>query len=220
MIDTILFDLDGTLADTAPDLAGALNAIRVKQGLTELPLETISPTVSLGGNAMIKLAFGLEESDDGFEEIREQFLNYYLDHIADETRLYEGMQELLTTLENNNKIWGIVTNKSTWLTTPLLKALELDKRSACIVCGDTTEHRKPHPAPILHACELMKAKPATTLYIGDAQRDIEAGSRAGTKTMVALYGYIEENENPVDWNADSMVNSVHEINDKISELCT
>ena len=220
MIDTILFDLDGTLADTAPDLAGALNAIRVKQGLTELPLETISPTVSLGGNAMIKLAFGLEESDDGFEEIREQFLNYYLDHIADETRLYEGMQELLTTLENNNKIWGIVTNKSTWLTTPLLKALELDKRSACIVCGDTTEHRKPHPAPILHACELMKAEPATTLYIGDAQRDIEAGSRAGTKTMVALYGYIEENENPVDWNADSMVNSVHEINDKISEFCT
>lgn len=220
MIDTILFDLDGTLADTAPDLAGALNAIRVKQGLTELPLETISPTVSLGGNAMIKLAFGLEESDDGFEEIREQFLNYYLEHIADETQLYEGMQELLTTLENNNKNWGIVTNKSTWLTTPLLKALELDKRSACIVCGDTTEHRKPHPAPILHACELMKAEPATTLYIGDAQRDIEAGSRAGTKTMVALYGYIEENENPVDWNADSMVNSVHEINDKISELCS
>ena len=220
MIDTILFDLDGTLADTAPDLAGALNAIRVKQGLTELPLETISPTVSLGGNAMIKLAFGLEESDDGFEEIREQFLNYYLEHIADETQLYEGMQELLTTLENNNKNWGIVTNKSTWLTTPLLEALELDKRSACIVCGDTTEHRKPHPAPILHACELMKAEPATTLYIGDAQRDIEAGSRAGTKTMVALYGYIEENENPVDWNADSMVNSVHEINDKISELCS
>lgn len=220
MIDYVLFDLDGTLADTAPDLAGALNAIRVKHGLPELSLETISPTVSLGGNAMIKLAFNLEEGDDGFEEIREQFLNYYLEHIADETRLYDGMESLLSTLENNNKIWGIVTNKSTWLTTPLLEALELDKRSACVVCGDTLEHRKPHPAPILHACDLIDAKPENTLYIGDAKRDVEAGIRAGTKTMVALYGYIEADEDPVDWNADTMVSSVDQINNKISEFCS
>lgn len=219
MIENILFDLDGTLADTAPDLAGALNATRITHGLEPLTLETISPTVSLGGNAMIKLAFNLEEGDDGFEEIRDQFLNYYLEHIAEETKLYEGMHDLLNMLERNNKTWGIVTNKSTWLTTPLLEELELDKRSACVVCGDTLEHRKPHPAPILHACDLINAKPETTLYIGDAQRDIEAGSRAGTKTMVALYGYIEENENPADWNADIMVSSVDEINDKLSELC-
>ncbi len=218
MIDTVLFDLDGTLADTAPDLAGALNAIRIKHDLPALPLETISPTVSLGGNAMIKLAFDLEEGNSGFEEIREQFLNYYLEHIAEETRLYDGMHELLALLESKNKTWGIVTNKSTWLTTPLLEALELDKRTACIVCGDTLEQRKPHPAPILHACELVQAEPASTIYIGDASRDIEAGKRAGTKTMVALYGYIEKNENPKDWNADTMVNSVHEIHDKISEL--
>ena len=99
-----------------------------------------------------------------------------------------------------------------------MEALELDKRTACIVCGDTLEQRKPHPAPILHACELVQAEPASTIYIGDASRDIEAGKRAGTKTMVALYGYIEKNENPKDWNADTMVNSVHEIHDKISEL--
>ncbi|MGB1801384.1 MAG: HAD family hydrolase, partial [Gammaproteobacteria bacterium] len=143
-----------------------------------------------------------------------------LEHIAEETRLYDGVHELLNLLENKNKTWGIVTNKSTWLTIPLLEALELDKRAACIVCGDTLEQRKPHPAPILHACELIQAEPASTIYIGDALRDIEAGKRAGTKTMVALYGYIEENEDPNDWNADTMVNSVHEINDKISELCS
>jgi N-acetyl-D-muramate 6-phosphate phosphatase len=218
MIDNVLFDLDGTLADTAPDLANALNAIRLKHNLEKLPLEVISPTVSLGGNAMIKLAFDLEEGDSGFDGIRDQFLNYYLEHIAEETRLYEGMEDLLSSLENNNKKWGIVTNKTTWLTTPLLEALSLDKRSACVVCGDTLEKRKPHPAPVLHACELIQAKPASTIYIGDAQRDIEAGNRAGTKTMVALYGYIEADEDPKNWNADIMVSSVYEINEKLSAL--
>lgn len=218
MIDNVLFDLDGTLADTAPDLANALNAIRQKHNLEKLPLEVISPTVSLGGNAMIKLAFDLEEDESGFDEIREQFLNYYLEHIAEETRLYDGMETLLSSLEDNNKTWGIVTNKSGWLTIPLLEALSLDKRTACVVCGDTLEQRKPHPAPILHACELIQAEPAATIYIGDAQRDIEAGNRAGTKTMVALYGYIEKNEVPESWNADAMVSSVDEINDKLSEL--
>jgi N-acetyl-D-muramate 6-phosphate phosphatase len=218
MINTILFDLDGTLADTAPDLAGALNAIRQKHHLEKLPLDVISPTVSLGGNAMIKLAFDLEEGDAGFDEIRSEFLDFYLEHIADETQLYEGMEELLSQLESENKIWGIVTNKSTWLTEPLLKALSLDKRSACVVCGDTLEQRKPHPAPIIHACELVNTDPSSTIYIGDAQRDIEAGNRAGTKTMVALYGYIEENEDPENWNANAMVSSVYEIKDKLCEL--
>ncbi|MBL1140571.1 MAG: HAD-IA family hydrolase [Proteobacteria bacterium] len=218
MINSILFDLDGTLADTAPDLAVALNAIRLKHGMEELSLDVISPTVSLGGNAMIKLAFNLEEGDIGFEEIREQFLNYYLDHIAEETRLYNGIKDLLASLENENKTWGIVTNKSTWLTTPLLEALSLDRRAACVVCGDTLEQRKPHPAPVLHACELIKAKPESTIYIGDAQRDIEAGNRAGTKTMIALYGYIEENEDPKSWDADAMVSSVQEINDMLHVL--
>jgi N-acetyl-D-muramate 6-phosphate phosphatase len=218
MINNILFDLDGTLADTAPDLANALNAIRLKHNLPKLPLETISPTVSLGGNAMIKLAFDLEEGDSGFDDIRDQFLNYYLEHIAEETRLYEGIEELLVLLENDNRTWGIVTNKTTWLTVPLLEALSLDKRAACIVCGDTLEQRKPHPAPILHACELMKAEPTSTIYIGDAQRDIEAGRRAGTKTLVALYGYIEKDEDPNSWNADAMISSAYEINDKLNEL--
>lgn len=218
MIDNVLFDLDGTLADTAPDLANALNAIRLKHGLEKLPLETISPTVSLGGNAMIKLAFDLEEGESGFDDIRDQFLNYYLDNIAVETRLYDGMEEVLLSIEKNNKTWGIVTNKLSWLTMPLLEALSLDKRAACVVSGDTTEHKKPHPSPILHACELINANPAATIYIGDAQRDIEAGRCAGTKTLVALYGYIEKDEDPETWNADAMVSSAHEINGILNEF--
>jgi len=219
MIDSILFDLDGTLADTAPDLANALNAIRLTHNLPELPLEIIRPSVSLGGNAMIKLAFDLEEGDSDFDKIRDQFLNHYLENIAQETQLFDGMEELLLSLENDNKTWGIVTNKSSWLTDPLIEALSLEKRAACVVSGDTTQHRKPHPAPILHACNLIQSDPAATIYIGDAQRDIEAGRRAGTKTLIALYGYIDKDEDTDSWCADGMVSSPHEINDKISELC-
>ncbi len=218
MINNVLFDLDGTLADTAPDLANALNAIRIKHGLEKLPLNVISPTVSLGGNAMVKLAFDLEEGENGFDDILKEFLNYYLEYIAEETRLYEGMETLLQSLEDSDKTWGIVTNKSAWLTLPLLEALSLDTRAACIVSGDTLEHRKPHPAPILHACELIQAEPDMTVYIGDARRDIEAGQRAGTKTLIALYGYIDEDEDPSSWGADAMVTSPEQINDALSEL--
>tara|TARA_R110002074_G_scaffold402329_1_gene607289 strand:+ start:15555 stop:16211 length:657 start_codon:yes stop_codon:yes gene_type:complete len=216
MIEHILFDLDGTLADTADDLANALNAIRLQHGLTALPKEVIRPTVSLGGNAMIKLAFDLEEGDTGFEIIRDEFLNYYRANIAQETRLFDGMEKLLISLESENKPWGIVTNKSSWLTEPLLKALSLDERAACVISGDTLEEKKPHPAPILHACRLMQSDPATTIYIGDAQRDIEAGRRAGTKTLIALYGYIDDDDDPADWGADGMVNNASEIYEKLS----
>lgn len=216
MIEHILFDLDGTLADTANDLANALNAIRLQHGLTALPKEVIRPTVSLGGNAMINLAFDLEEGDTGFEIIRDEFLNYYRANIAQETRLFDGMEKLLISLESENKPWGIVTNKSSWLTEPLLKALSLDERAACVISGDTLEEKKPHPAPILHACRLMQSDPATTIYIGDAQRDIEAGRRAGTKTLIALYGYIDDDDDPADWGADGMVNNASEIYEKLS----
>ena len=219
MIKTVLFDLDGTLADTAIDLANALNAIRVLHNMSALPLKTIRPTVSLGGNAMIKLAFGLEENDVGFTEIRDQFLNHYRENIAAETVLFSGMEQVLNSLEENNIKWGIVTNKTSWLTEPLLKALSLDERCACVVSGDTTKERKPHPAPIIYACDLMKSEPGSTVYIGDAQRDIEAGRRAGTKTLIALYGYIDEDENPESWQADGMVTTPLEINDRLVELC-
>jgi phosphoglycolate phosphatase len=211
MIKNILFDLDGTLANTALDLANALNAVRLSCELPELPIDIIRPTVSLGANAMIKLGFGFEEGHPEFEEIRRKFLHLYSKNIAQETHLYEGIEEVLKKIERTKKTWGIVTNKSSWLTIPLLKALSLDKRAACIVCGDTVKHNKPHPAPIIHACKLIKSDPASTIFIGDAERDIEAGRKAGTKTVVALYGYIDENDNPKDWGADGMISSPHEI---------
>ena len=218
MIKNVLFDLDGTLADTAIDLANALNAVRQTHSMSALPFQTIRPTVSLGGNAMIKLAFGLEERDEGFSNIRDEFLNYYRENIATESKLFDGMEDVLSSLEKNNIAWGIVTNKLSWLTDPLIKELGLEQRTGCVVSGDTTEQRKPHPAPILHACELMQSKPETTVYIGDAERDIEAGRRAGTKTLVALYGYIDDHENPESWQADGMITSPIEINDKLTEL--
>jgi phosphoglycolate phosphatase len=219
MINNVLFDLDGTLADTALDLANALNAIRLSRKLPELSIDIIRPTVSLGANVMIKLGFGLEEGHPDFEKIRKKFLNLYSENIAQETHLYEGMEEVLETLESDKKTWGIVTNKSSWLTIPLLKALSLDKRAACIVCGDTIGYTKPHPAPVAHACKLIQSDPASTIFIGDAKRDIEAGLKAGTKTLVALYGYIDENDDPKSWGADGMISSPHEIHNILDELC-
>ncbi len=219
MIKDVLFDLDGTLADTAPDLANALNAVRQSHNLEALSLATIRPTVSLGGNAMIKLAFGLEESDPGFSEIRDEFLNYYRDNIATESALFEGIEQVLQRLEQSDMNWGIVTNKTEWLTMPLLQALDIDQRASCVVCGDTTEYRKPHPAPVIHACELMQSQPETTVYIGDAERDIESGRRAGTKTVVAMYGYIEEGVDPKAWCADDFVNTPGDIHECLARLC-
>ena len=219
MIKNILFDLDGTLANTALDLANALNAVRLSYELPELPINVIRPTVSLGANAMIKLGFGFEEGHPEFEKIHRKFLHHYSKNIAQETHLYEGMEEVLKRFERTNKTWGIVTNKSSWLTIPLLKALSLDKRAACIVCGDTVEHNKPHPAPIIHACKLIKSDPKSTIFIGDAKRDIEAGRKAGTKTVVALYGYIDENDNPKDWGADGMISSPYEIHAILDDVC-
>ena len=218
MIKNILFDLDGTLADTALDLTNALNSVRLSYELTELPTEIIRPTVSLGAAAMIKVAFNIEKEDPEFDEIHKKFLKCYSENIAEETKLFEGMEKVLERLENTKKTWGIVTNKSSWLTIPLLKALSLDKRPACIICGDTVGYTKPHPAPVIHACKKMKCDPTSTLFVGDAKRDIEAGIKAGTKTAVALYGYINESENPEDWGADRMIKSPYEIDTILDEL--
>lgn len=218
MITHVLFDLDGTLADTAPDLARALNKTLEVHGKEPLPVETIRTVVSLGGNAMVKLAFGLEENNANFPSIRDQFLQYYHDDIATGSTLFDGFDDLLLSLEQRDIIWGIVTNKTTWLTMPLMKILELEDRAACIVCGDTTEYKKPHPAPLLHACEIMQAKTANTVYVGDAERDIESGRLAGMRTLVALYGYIEKDMEPYNWQADGYIESPLEINDRLSEL--
>ena len=213
MISSVFFDLDGTLADTAPDLAAALNQILQEQNKPALPLESIRPAVSLGGNAMIKLAFSMEEDDPEFDELRQRFLEIYHQRLHQDTHVFPGIGKALDYIEANNMIWGVVTNKPEWLTHPVMEQLNLTQRTACIVSGDTTEFRKPHPGPMLYACEPAKWVPETSLYVGDALRDIEAGRAAGMKTLIADYGYIAKDENPETWNADGSISEPEEIID-------
>ncbi len=213
MINTVLFDLDGTLVDTAPDLAYALNQLRLQHKLSELSLDTITPTVSLGGAAMLKLAFNTQPGDENFESLKKDFLDIYHDNIAKHSRLFDGIESLLEYIESNNYRWGIITNKSEWLTYPLLQSLGLEQRAACIVCGDTASAPKPDPAPMYYACEKLKVKPEQCVYIGDALRDIQAGKAAGMQTISALYGYIEANSDPETWLADHNIQTPLEVID-------
>ena len=208
-IKTVLFDLDGTLADTAPDLAASLNHVLKNHDYDPLPYETIRPIVSHGGMALVTLGFG--EDHPEFDSLYKELLEYYKNNIANETTLFPGMNELLQELENKNINWGVVTNKPGWLTDPLLDALNLTSRAATIVSGDTLEQRKPHPAPLLHACNQAGSEAEECLYIGDAERDIEAGNRAGMTTIVALFGYIAESDTPDTWGAHASINSPQAI---------
>ncbi|MCB1860020.1 MAG: HAD-IA family hydrolase [Gammaproteobacteria bacterium] len=201
----VLFDLDGTLADTAPDLAFALNQTLDRHGQPPLPFETIRPHVSHGGAALLKLGFGIEEENPDFDPLRREFLDTYVANIARETTLFPGMEALITELERRAIYWGVVTNKPGWLTDPLVEKLQLTHRAACVISGDTTENRKPHPGPVLHACRLVGTSPRATLYVGDAERDIQAGRRAGTTTLAASFGYIGESDRPDAWAADGII---------------
>jgi len=206
-IRTVLFDLDGTLLDTAPDLAAALNAVLIENNRPALPFDAIRPVVSHGGIALIKLGFDLDPSDPGFDPLRQRLLEIYRENISRLTRPFAGIADLLDTLEKRGINWGIVTNKPGWLTDPLLKDLDLYDRAVAIVSGDTLDERKPHPAPMLHACELAGSEPGQCVYIGDAERDIEAGINAGMQTLVALFGYLQEQDDPGNWQADDMIES-------------
>jgi 2-phosphoglycolate phosphatase len=210
-IRTILFDLDGTLLDTAPDLAVALNTVLAENQRAVLPLESIRPAVSHGGMALIKLGFNLEQDDPRVESLRHRLLAVYSENISRHTTLFPGMETVLQDIEQRGLNWGIVTNKPGWLTAPLLKNLQLYDRAACVVSGDTLPHSKPHPAPLLHACKLAGTSPGQCLYVGDAQRDIEAGESAGMMTMIALFGYFTKLDQPHTWGATHMINNPEEL---------
>lgn len=212
-IKTVLFDLDGTLADTAPDLAFALNEVLREQGQAPLPFEQIRPVVSHGGIALIKLGFKIDETDPQFNALRQRLLTIYREHIVRETTLFDGMKNLLDTIEARGLNWGVVTNKPGWLTDPLMEGLALKQRAATIISGDTLDQSKPHPAPMLLACEQAGSSAAQCLYVGDAERDIEAGRNAGMHTLVALFGYIGEGDRPEQWRADGMVKQASAILD-------
>lgn len=207
----ILFDLDGTLLDTAPDLGTALNTQRTENKLAPLPQERIRPIVSHGSPALLKLGFGIEPNDSRYAGMRARLLEIYRGCLSQETRLFPGTDLVLRDIEQRGLQWGIVTNKPGALTEPLLQAFNLNQRAACVVSGDTTARRKPHPDQLLHACALTGCSPANSIYVGDAQRDVEAAHAAGMRALVALYGYIDESEHPADWRADGLLRNPTEL---------
>lgn len=203
----VLFDLDGTLIDTAPDMGAAVNELRVERGLEALEAARLRPWVSHGSPGLIKIAFGVDKDAANYKELRDRFLALYEARLSRETRMFDGMQEVIDVLYAKGIAWGIVTNKPAWLTDALLADLALSPAPACAVSGDTTPHHKPHPEPILHACRLLDVEPGRCLYIGDAERDIQAAHAAGMPALAAAYGYLHEHEDPAEWQPDGIIHA-------------
>lgn len=201
-IKCVLFDLDGTLLDTAPDLLAALNAVLSAEGREPFTLVQARHTVSHGSIGMLELAFGTEQSTADLQRRREMFLDYYQTNISCHSRLFDAMPDVLETLEAGGIPWGIVTNKPEYLTFPLLTALNLHTRPACIIGGDTLSVAKPHPEPLLLAAHRCGIPPAQCLYVGDAERDIVAGRDAGMQTLIAEWGYLNVNNEHCAWPAN------------------
>jgi 2-phosphoglycolate phosphatase len=205
MPEAVLFDLDGTLIDTAPDMGGALNNLLIEENLPPLPLESIRPFVSQGGLVLTRLGFAERVAETEIEPLRQRFLQHYRAVVADNSRLFDGLELVLKNLEARTIPWGIVTNKPEWLTHPLLEQLGLATRSAVVIGGDTLAQRKPHPRPLLEAARRIGIDSAQCIYVGDDERDIVAGKAAQMKTLVAAYGYIEDPDAITGWNADGVI---------------
>jgi 2-phosphoglycolate phosphatase len=201
----ILFDLDGTLADTAPDLAGALNRLLAECGGAPVPRALARPLTSSGTRGMLRVGFGIGPEHPDYAGLRARFLAYYEQAICRETRLFDGVADLLAALEQHRTPWGIVTNKPERLAVSLLDALHLSARAACIVGGDTTERPKPHPDPLLHAARVIRVPPNQCLYVGDDLRDVQAARAAGMPVIAAGYGYLGEDGDPTIWSADGVI---------------
>lgn len=205
MFEAVLFDLDGTLADTAPDLGGALNRLRAEENLPPLPLADLRPYASQGVRGLLHAGFGIASNHADYDQLSVRFLELYAADICAETRLFAGIAELLSSLEKAAIAWGIVTNKRERFTAPLVTALGLAGRTVCVVSGDTTAAPKPSPLPVLYACKLLGCEPSRSLFVGDDRRDIEAGKAAGTLTAAVSYGYTGDGDPVHRWNADFIV---------------
>jgi phosphoglycolate phosphatase len=216
-LDTILFDLDGTLADTAPDLARTLNLLLIERNTPPLPFDQIRPHVSNGAAALVTLGFSLESNAPGFDELRQRFLELYTANLCRGTTLFPGMAELLQQIEQQSMRWGVITNKPARFTEPLMKALGIAARAACIISGDSASKRKPDPEPMLLACSQIGVEPGNCLYIGDARRDIDAGLNAGMQTLVANFGYIGTHDSPADWQAHGIIETPLAIMDWLQQ---
>ncbi|NCF37161.1 MAG: phosphoglycolate phosphatase [Gammaproteobacteria bacterium] len=211
MTKAVLFDLDGTLIDTAPDMGGALNRLLLEEGLEPIPIERIRPYVSQGGLVLTRLGFDSKVPESEIEPLRQRFLDHYRAIVANDSRLFDGYEGILSELEARSIPWGIVTNKPEWLTHPLLQQLDLAERSGVVIGGDTLEHRKPHPLPLQVAAERLGVNTEQCLYVGDDERDIVAGKAANMKTLVAAYGYIEDGTDIERWGADGVIDSPGEL---------
>ena len=200
----MLFDLDGTLADTAPDLADAVNRMLAEQGREPLPLERLRPFASAGARGLLQVAFGIKPDDPDYAALRETFLEYYAENVCRHTRLFPGIAELLNGLRARDVPWGIVTNKATRFTERIILDLKLEPD--CVACGDTTPYLKPHPASLLHAVGQLKLPPGNCLYLGDDLRDMKAAQAAGARPIAVEWGYHHpEHGGPGTWNAHAVI---------------
>lgn len=209
----VLFDLDGTLADTAPDLARALNRVRAAHHLAPMPVAVTRPYTSSGARGLLKIGFGLEPEDERYEALKLQFLDFYAAGICVDTRLFDGMAELLAQLDRNRVPWGVVTNKAERFTFLLLQGLHLDERAACVVGGDTAARAKPHPDPLLHAAAALQLPPSACLYVGDDLRDVQAARAAGMRVIAVKYGYLGDGGSIGSWKADAIIDHPREVLD-------
>ncbi len=207
MIEAVLFDLDGTLVDTAPDMGAALNRLLQEENHSPLPLAQIRPYVSQGGLVLTRLGFADKVDEVEIEPLRLRFLQQYRAAVADESRLFDGFENILAELERRSLPWGIVTNKPEWLTLPLLEQLGLRTRAGVVIGGDTLANRKPHPEPLQVAAARLGVDCTRCVYLGDDERDVIAGKAAGMKTLIAAYGYIEDHGVIDSWNADGIIDS-------------
>lgn len=210
MLKAVLFDLDGTFADTAPDLAHVLNAMRATRALPPLAPEATRPVTSLGARGLLGVGFSMTPEHRDYAAMREEFLHLYADNLCRETQLFPGVSELLDCLEARQLKWGIVTNKAERFAKPLIDLLGLGQRCGCVVGGDTATRMKPHPDPLLAACRLMALEPHACAYVGDDRRDVEAGRAAGMKTIAVRYGYLNGGV-PETWGADAVVDCPQDV---------
>lgn len=206
-IQAVLFDLDGTLIDSAPDLGAAADKMRVDRGMPSLPAELYRPMAGAGARGMLQIAFGMTPQDADFAAMREEFFVNYERCMTERTYAFEGVPALLQTLEQRGLPWGVVTNKSERFTLPLTRSMPLFAHAGAVVSGDTTPHAKPHPEPLLEAARRMGVNPEACVYVGDDERDIVAGRAAGMRTVAAVYGYLGAQHDTAAWQADAEIKS-------------
>ncbi len=216
--EAVFFDLDGTFADTAADLAAAANSLRADRGMDPLPLERLRPMASHGARGMLGEALGLAPGDDAYAATVELFLQRYEAALCVHTVVFDGLWPLVDAIEARGVAWGIVTNKAMRFAAPLCRQLGIEGRAAAVVGGDTTPHAKPHPAPLLHAAELARVDAAQCVYVGDDLRDVQAGRAAGMRTVAVSYGYNGKADPPEAWGADHLVRAPHELHAVLLEL--